>query len=203
MLARRTTQREVARILAPALGVRTETLIEIDAKHVVAGIRQRAGHGRAAELSTPALAAKLLVAALASPIVKEATATVGRFEASRPHVETSTAGLFCGSMIPQLRALPGCHSFIDAMTAMITAAAAGALDELADRPEAIRIHVINYHVGEITLVGPTRGASAVVHYPAARPDGVVHGDMQTVRSISASTILAIGNAFRGVAAQAA
>jgi hypothetical protein len=71
-------------------------------------------------------AAHLLVAVLGSSHVKDSAETVRRYRETRIH--KSTSGGYDDSSIAALRDLPPDHSFVDAIEALIAAAADGSLE---------------------------------------------------------------------------
>ena len=117
---------ELVRKLSELLGIAERTIVLHDRNLVIAGLRSKSGRGNSAARMTARDAAHLLVAVLGSSHVKDSAETVRRYRETRPH--KSASGGYHDSTIAALRNLPPDHSFVDAVEALIAAAADGSLE---------------------------------------------------------------------------
>jgi hypothetical protein len=118
---------ELVRKFSELLGIAERTIVLHDRNLVVAGLRSKSGRGNSAARMTARDAAHLLVAVLGSSHVKDSAETVRRYKETRFHKGSSSGG-YDGSTIAGLRNLPPDHSFVDAIEALIAAAADGSLE---------------------------------------------------------------------------
>jgi hypothetical protein len=116
---------ELVRKFSELLGIAEATIVLHDRNLVVAGLRSKSGRGNSAARMTARDAAHLLVAVLGSSHVKDSAETVRRYRETRFH--KSASGGYDDSTIAALRDLPPDHSFVDAIEALIAAAADGSL----------------------------------------------------------------------------
>src|SRR5437879_767081 len=107
------------------LGISESTIVQHDRNLVVAGLRSKSGRGTSAARMTPRDAAHLLVAVLSSHHVKDSAQTVRRYSETRLH-KTQSEGYADSSVAALMNLQPG-HSFVDALEALISAAAEGSL----------------------------------------------------------------------------
>jgi hypothetical protein len=117
---------ELVRKFSELLGIAERTIVLHDRNLVVAGLRSKSGRGTSAARMTARDAAHLLVAVLGSSHVKDSAETVRRYKETRFH--KSASGGYDDSTIAALRNLPPDHSFVDAVEALIAAAADGSLE---------------------------------------------------------------------------
>ena len=118
---------ELVRKLSELLGIAERTIVLHDRNLVVAGLRSKGGRGNSAARMAARDAAHLLVAVLGSSHVKDSAETVRRYRETRFHKSASGGG-YDDSTIAALRNLPPDHSFVDAVEALIAAAADGSLE---------------------------------------------------------------------------
>ena len=117
---------ELVRKLSELLGIAERTIVLHDRNLVVAGLRSKGGRGNSAARMAARDAAHLLVAVLGSSHVKDSAETVRRYKETRFH--NGASGGYDDSTIAALRNLPPDHSFVDAVEALIAAAADGSLE---------------------------------------------------------------------------
>jgi hypothetical protein len=117
---------ELVRKFSELLGIAEPTIVLHDRNLVVAGLRSKSGRGNSAAQMTARDAAHLLVAVLGSSHVKDSAETVRRYRETRFH-KTAGSG-YDDSNIAALRNLPPDHSFVDAIEALVAAAADGSLE---------------------------------------------------------------------------
>ena len=117
---------ELVRKFSELLGIAERTIVLHDRNLVVAGLRSKGGRGNSAARMAARDAAHLLVAVLGSSHVKDSAETVRRYKETRFH--KSASGGYDDSTIAALRNLPPDHSFVDAIEALIAAAADGSLE---------------------------------------------------------------------------
>jgi hypothetical protein len=124
---------ELVNVLASMLGVPEVTVTQHDRNLVAAGLRTKGGRGRSAAKVTPRDAAHLLIAVMGSELIKDSTIAVRRYQETRVHNRQPKEDGWADFALPELAALPRDHSFVDALTALISAAAAGSLEQLFER----------------------------------------------------------------------
>jgi hypothetical protein len=115
----------LVRKFSELLGIAEPTIVLHDRSLVVAGLRSKSGRGNSAAQMTPRDAAHLLVAVLGSSHVKDSAEAVRRYRETRFHKSASRG--YDDSTIAALRNLPPDHSFVDAIEALVAAAADGSL----------------------------------------------------------------------------
>ena len=145
---------ELVRKLSELLGIAERTIVLHDRNLVVAGLRSKGGRGNSAARMAARDAAHLLVAVLGSSHVKDSAETVRRYRETRFH--KSASGGYDDSTIAALRNLPPDHSFVDAVEALIAAAADGSLET-----------AMEVYVSEIE--GEKIGYEAIIEITSKRP----------------------------------
>lgn len=145
---------ELVRKFSELLGIAEPTIVLHDRNLVVAGLRSKSGRGNSAARMTARDAAHLLVAVLGSSHVKDSAETVRRYTETRFH-KTAGSG-YDDSNIAALRNLPPDHSFVDAIEALVAAAADGSLE--------IAMYV---NVGEVE--GEKIGYTAIIEITVQTP----------------------------------
>jgi len=176
------TPGEVVRVLAAALGVPEATVVVHDRNLLAAGLRSKKGRGRGAPSVTARDVAQLLTAILGSAQVKESVASVERYSDTRPYAGRSTVGLFKRVGIEELAALPADHSFVDALEALVIAAASGSLSKNLAAKSAklgtskaavaplIEVAAMTPGTsGDIRIAGVRKGITAAVNYVHPSP----------------------------------
>jgi hypothetical protein len=146
------------------LGISEATIVQHDRNLVVAGLRSKSGRGPSAARMTARDAAHLLVAVLGSHHLKDSVRSVRGYRETRLSEYMSTG--YQHSSIAALTSLPPDHSYVDAVEALVAAAADGslgramydAIDEIQGEkigvPPIIKISVQSPHqVGDISLGG--------------------------------------------------
>jgi hypothetical protein len=133
------TPGELVKLIAAATGDDVATVVQHDRNLAIAGLRTMGGRGRSAAKVTARDAAHVLTSVLGSHRVKDAVDTVRRYLQTQEHHAhwhqhypdklqgMGKANVWEDYGIPELAALPREHSFIDALTALITLAAEGRL----------------------------------------------------------------------------
>jgi hypothetical protein len=143
---------ELVRKFSELLGIAEPTIVLHDRNLVVAGLRSKSGRGNSAARMTARDAAHLLVAVLGSSHVKDSAETVRRYRETRLHKRAS--GGYDDSTVAALRNLPPDHSFVDAIEALIAAAADSSL-ELYVNVSEVEGEKIGYEaIIEITVQTP-------------------------------------------------
>jgi hypothetical protein len=118
---------ELVRTFAEFLDIPVSTIVVHDRNLVTAGLRSKSGRGTSAARMTARDAAHLLVAVLGSSHVKDSVETVRGYGEARFFKEMSTG--YDASNVEALQNLPSDHSFVDAVEALIGAAADGSLQQ--------------------------------------------------------------------------
>jgi len=205
---------ELVRTVSSATGVPLPTIVAIDRRLVKAKLRTKGGRGFNAAQMTPLDAARLLTAVLASPHASGAADVVERY--SQTHVDkTRSSDKLLGSTdLDDLAALPGKHSFVDALTALITSTSSGSIAKVMIKSQngwvpRIEIYAFARAVrGRIRIAGLPNGLTASVEYAAAldgiktRRDAKIgrtrsgvaddrEGDLEQSRRVTERTILSI------------
>jgi hypothetical protein len=121
------TPRELSEVVSSVTGLPLPTIVDIDRKLAKAGLRTVGGRGFNAARMTPLDAGRLLTAMLGSAHAKEAADTVSRYALARIDKTRSSEDHFDSTGIEELGALPARHSFIEALTVLLTAAGTGSL----------------------------------------------------------------------------
>lgn len=190
------TPGQFVEVMAEALGVPEPTVVVHDRNLVVAGLRSKGGRGRSAAQVTERDAAHLLTAILASAQVRDSVDSVKRYSKTKPHRHTSSADGYKKARIKELAQLPADHSFVDALEALIAAAASGTLAKAIDaaRPEVggkkipapalIEVAALTPGtIGDIRIAGLGDRLSANVRY--AQPTPWDASDKPTQRDVAA------------------
>jgi len=176
------TPGELVKTVAQVMGLPEATIVVHDRNLVVAGLRSKHGRGRGAAQVTARDAANLLTAILASGQVKDSVQSVARYGETRPLRRASSKALFRDIGIAELAALPGSHSFIDALEGMLRAAATGSLAKFLDaEAKTVRGRCLDVAplievaagtpgtVGDIRIAGVKSGVTAAVRYALPNP----------------------------------
>lgn len=229
---------EMVKRIAETLGVPEASVTLHDRNLADAGLRTKGGRGRSAAKMSACDAANLLMAVAGSSMVKDAVQTVeayanlparnGEFsfdsEEHRLGFEGSEPRCWhlAGFPIAALQELTADHTFKDALSALISAAASGSLQETIDKlpTEMVGEHRIpNLWRIEVILWGPypqsairifARGFSEKHSYSLIPDDmdalmkwsrdlessSQSSGDLKQTREFSAKTILAVGDLLK-------
>jgi hypothetical protein len=136
---------ELVKVIAAATGEDEATVVQYDRDLHSAGLRTKGGRGRSAAKVTARDAAHILTATIGSHRVKDGVDVVQRYLRSQEHHAhwhqhhpdklqgMGKANVWEDYGIPELAALPRDHTFIDALTVLITLASEGRLiRELGD-----------------------------------------------------------------------
>lgn len=196
------TPAEVMQAVCAATGVPLATVVDIDRRLVKGGLRTKSGRGFNVAQVTPLDAARLLTAILASPLATNAVEAVQRYADAIVDPKRSTPALFKETGIDELATLPGRHSYIEAVAALIASVASGPLSKQA-KAEGTKLKIELFAFtgatyGRLRLSGLPGDISANVEYlppaPRRRSDGDSHlaGDLEQSRRITERTILAVG-----------
>lgn len=203
------TPGELVEVMAGVVGVPAATVVVHDRNLVSEGLRSKGGRGRSAAQVTERDAAHLLTALLASEQVRDSVHSVHRYGKTRPVRRTSWADGYKRSGIKPLAQLPADHSFVDALEALITAAAFGLLPKEA----VIEVAALSPGtIGDLRISG--LGEKPTVHMRYADPspwDGKKDpsprkvaaweakmkkqqplSDLEQYRRVSARTIMRLG-----------
>lgn len=203
------TPGELVEVMADVVGVPAATVVVHDRNLVIEGLRSKGGRGRSAAKVTERDAAHLLTALLASAQVQDSVTSVGRYGKTRALRQSSGTDGYKRSGIKPLAQLPADHSFIDALEALITAAAIGSLPKEA----VIEVAALTPGtIGDIRIAG--LGDKPTVHMRYADPspwDGKKNpsarvvtawetkmkkqqpvSDLEQYRRVSARTIFKLG-----------
>lgn len=133
------TPGELVKVIAATTGEDEATVTQHDRNLVIAGLRPKHGRGRNSYKVTARDAAILLTSVLGSHRVRDGVNTVRRYLQTQEHHAhwhqhwpDKTQGMgkpnvYENYNIPELAALPLDHTFIDALTVLITLAAEGRL----------------------------------------------------------------------------
>ena len=128
---------ELVRLIAEVVGVSEATVVQHDRNLAAAGLRSKGGRGTSAAKMTPRDAAHLLIATVASPLVKDSVQALNDYSDLKQRVSdqkiwerrvTKRRQLARLPMEP-LRLLPSNHTFADALAALISAARDGSLPD--------------------------------------------------------------------------
>ena len=206
------TPGELVEVMADVLGVPMPTVVVHDRNLVVDGLRSKGGRGRSAAQVTERDAAHLLTALLASAQVRDSVHSVERYRQSRCLPRKSSSDGFKACQIKGLAQLPKSHSFLDALEALITAAARGHLPKSA----VIEVAALTPGtIGDIRISGLASKATVHMRYAEPSPwDGKPNPserevaaweiklrkeqnktDLEQYRRVSARTIFKLGEAL--------
>jgi hypothetical protein len=143
------------------------TIVLHDRNLVVAGLRSKSGRGNSAAHVTARDAAHLLVAILGSSHVKDSAQTVRRYNETRIFKDMSHG--YEDSAIAALRNLPSDHSFVDAVEALVAAAADGSLeiDTYSELDDIGGVKIGSMALIEITVQTPGQIADISISGAAA------------------------------------
>jgi len=145
------TPGDLTKVMAAAIKQPLETVKHHDQNLLAGGFRSRRGRGPSAPHVTPRDAANLLVAILGSPVVRDSAITVRRYAATLPYGGLQWPDRL-REAVPEIRALDPKHSFVDAVTALITHFAAGSS---------------SIHLAEVRVDGVAPGVAGIIQ---VRPD---------------------------------
>lgn len=133
------TPGELVKVIAATTGEDEATVAQHDRNLVIAGLRSKSGRGRSAAKVTTRDAAHLLTSVLGSHRVRDGVETVRRYLQTQEHHAhwhqhypdklqgMGKANVWEEYGIPEMAALPRNHTFIDALTTLITLASEGRL----------------------------------------------------------------------------
>jgi hypothetical protein len=210
------TPAQLVEALSFVTGVPLPTVVDIDRKLVKAGLRTKGGRGLHAARMTSLDAARLLTAVLGSAQANTAAEAVTRYAQTHVDRARSSDALYAAAALEDLSSLPGRHSFVDALAALIGSASVGSLAKLIAKSgdDAVpRIEVFAFTRatrGRIRLSGLSGGGTASIEYvqppsiarsgqgcgtrgdtrtPTLAPESV--GDLEQSRRATGRTILAI------------
>jgi hypothetical protein len=163
--------------MAEAMGLPVATVMLYDRQIAAAGLRAKSKRGRGAGGLGPHGAALLLTSILGSGLVKDAASTVERYREARPQRATSTPELYANAGIASLAALPASHNFIDAVTALIEAAATDTLAHsvISSKRQRPLVPLVEVSAmtpatfGEIRIAGTSNGLVTHVVYTLPGP----------------------------------
>jgi hypothetical protein len=134
------TPGELVKVIAATLGEDEATVTQHDRNLLIAGLRTKGGRGRSAAKVTPRDAAHVLTSVLGSHRVRDGVETVRRYMRTQEHRAhwfqhwpadkqqgMGPPNVWESFDIAELTALPPDHTFIDALTVLITLASEGRL----------------------------------------------------------------------------
>jgi hypothetical protein len=195
------TPAQLMETISATTGVPLATVIDIDRKLVKAGLRTKGGRGFSAARMTSLDAAHLLTAMLGAAQSNEAALAVERYSRTRVDKESSSEGLFGTADLDDLAALPARHRFTDALAAVISSAAGGALkkimgDSCGDRVPSIEVFAFaRVTRGRIRIAGlPNQLTASIEYVPirgAASSKTGITGDLEQSRRLTERTILPV------------
>lgn len=194
---------ELVKSLSEVLGLPLPTIVYYDRELSTRGLRSKSGRGRSAAKITSRDAANLLASILGTAQIKGAAEVVAELAMVRAHRARSTEGLFRGSNIAELAALPARHSFLDALEALIEAFAYGSLGKDSNAsPPAIEVSALmDGAAAELSLSGQQIGGVVRVRYASAdaqQPRRLRvksrEGDLREFRKVTEETIVALARA---------
>lgn len=198
-------------VVADALGIPQATVVLHDRYLVTAGLRTKGARGVNAPNVTERDAAHLLTAILASAEVKDSIQSIKRYQKTRPVRSASGADGFKKCGIKELARLPGRHSFLDALEALIIAAGNASVPKDA----LIEVAALTPGtIGDIRIAGLGSRPACHVRYaepspwdekkdPAPRETSAWEAkmkkqpqtDLEQYRRVSARTIFKLGEAL--------
>lgn len=195
------TPGELSKITAKVLGLPEAQVHSAYRVLREAGLVTKGGRGPAAAKMTARDAAMLLAAILGSSQIIESATAARRYSKTKPVIHEYTGTLHRNVAIPALAALPDAHSFVDALTALISAAADGKLLQGLWREyvwNGVMVTVQNPStVADIEIRGPKRGTSASVKYTGPSDTARLNGDLEEYRRCKTKTFLYIGALLAG------
>lgn len=209
-----TTPAQLVQTVSDATGVPLPTIVDIDRKLAIGGLRTKGGRGLSAARMTALDAARLLTAVLTSAQANVSVAAVERYALTHADKTRSSDGLFRATKLADLAALPARHSFVDALAALIDSATSGSLAKLAreqgdDWSSHIEVFAFTRATyGRIRISGLPDGTTANVEYlpsagrsrasqkPSLRKSTTAFdsaGDLEQSRRVTERTILSIAD----------
>lgn len=197
--------------VSDATGLPLATVVDMDRRLVMGGLRTRGGRGLHAAQMTPLDAARLLTAVLASPQANASVDAVERYAQTRIDKARSSDDLFNSVHLNDLSVLPVRHGFVDALAALIASASNGSLSRLvlqSDDGSMPRIEIFAFTRatrGRIRISGLPDGLTASIEYAPAptvrrssRTKGTQstianesNGDLEQSRRVTERTVLSI------------
>jgi hypothetical protein len=153
-------------IVADALGIPEATVVLHDRYLVTAGLRTKGARGINAPDVTERDAAHLLTAILASAEVKDTLQSIKRYQKTRPLRSASGVSGFKNCGIKELARLPAQHSFLDALEALLSAAA----NRSVPKDAIIEVAALTPGtIGDIRIAGLVDKANVHVRYAEPSP----------------------------------
>lgn len=202
------TASQLMRVISEVTSVPLASLVDMDRRLVIAGLRTKGGRGFNAAQMVPVDAAHLLTAVLASPQANRSAETVARYTETRVDQRRSTTGLFAGLGIDDLASLKPSHGFVDGLAALLASAGSGAIANLiasADPPVTPQVEIIatsRATHGRIRITGLPSGLTASLEYEPKGRASVTrrahygHGDLEQSRRITERTIFAVAELLK-------
>lgn len=203
---------QLIQAVSSATGVPLATVVDIDRKLAIAGLRSKHGRGLNAARMTSLDAARLLVALVASSQANLSVEAVKRYADTEPDRTRSSDGLFAAANLDDLRSLTSRHSFVDGLAALIASATTGSLSTLilvSEKGWLPRIEVFAFTgatYGRIRIAGLPGGVSANVEYLPPRKTARAtfatdrsssgtdrFGDLEQSRRVTERTVLSIAD----------
>jgi|SRR5215813_10632590 len=199
-------------VVAEATGLPHSTVVFHDRYLVAAGLRTKGARGINAPNVTACDGAHLLTAILASAEVRDSVQSVKRYEKTRPNRTSSGTDGFKRCGIKELAQLPPRHSFLDALEALLMAAASGTMPKSA----VVEVAALTPGtIGDIRLAGLGNKSTVHVRYaepspwdskkePSAREVAAWEAkmkkhqaatDLEQYRRVSARTIFTLGESL--------
>jgi len=190
--------------LSRLTGLPHATVVDIDRRLVIGGLRAKAGRGRNAARMTPLDAARLLTAILASPQANTSVEAVERYTQTVVDRTRSTDRLYEATGHAELTKLPARHDFVAALEALITAMMDAR--RTATHPDhAPQIEVFAFTratQGRVRLSGLANSLTVSVEYRPAEAGRrgraeASAGDLEQSRRITGRTILGLAQLLAG------
>jgi hypothetical protein len=181
---------QLVQTMAAALGISVATVAQYDRQLSEKGLRSKGGRGSSAATVTSHDAANLLIAILAGPTVKEAARTCEMYGSLKANGKGSFANRFPQFGLRSLAELPKRHSFQEALSTLIDAAARGE-DFSADG--IFGIQITGPRPAEIYADGPGRPMAKLVY----GQERAWRGDLYQSRHVSFATVRALGSLLAG------
>ena len=181
---------QLVQTMAAALGISVATVAQYDRQLSEKGLRSKGGRGRSAATVTAHDAANLLIAILAGPTVKEAARTCEMYGSLKANDKGSFANRFPQFGLRSLAELPKGHSFQEALSTLIDAAASGE-DFSAD--SLFGIQITGPRPPEIYADGSGRPMAKLVY----GRERAWRGDLYQSRHVSFATVRALGSLLAG------
>jgi hypothetical protein len=201
---------QLVQTMAAALGISIATVAQYDRQLSEKGLRSKGGRGSSAATVTAHDAANLLIVIAASPLagptMKEAARTCEMYGSLKANDKGSFADSFPQFGLRSLAGLPKRHSFQEALSTLIDAAARGEDFKIPDEREPISADSLF----EIEIEGPRPWAKISADGSIGKGKGrpmarLVYaqewraqlGDLYQSRHISFATVRALGSLLAG------